>query len=126
MLDHPPRRHITLSAVVSVVAVFATVIPAGRYVLTPWFVTVASEALGDEISKKVRTETAPASAGVKSMLEDKIDELKIREAVLVARQARSPQSFTDADATELAGVRSRLQKQEAALRNFKAQVEAAQ
>ena len=109
-----PKR-LTLGVIASFIGILGTLTVTGRYVLTPWFVAVASDALADETRKVAREEASPALTGVKSLLIDKVDELESRKSVLEAQQQRAPQMFTDSNAIELSSVRQRLEKQRAAL-----------
>ena len=111
----PQRPRVTLNMVAAGMGILAGVTAAGRYILTPWFVTVASEALAEDMHSIARSETSPVQSAVKSLLQDKIDDLESRKSVLEATQQRNPAAFTDANAIELASVRARLEKLRAAL-----------
>jgi len=109
-----PKR-LTLGVIASFIGILGTLTVTGRYVLTPWFVAVASDALADDTRKIAREEASPGLIAVKALLIDKVDELESKKAVLVAQAQRAPAQFTNADAIELASVQARLEKQRAAL-----------
>ena len=115
------KPRLTLSVIASGVAILGAITATGRYVLTPWFVTVASDALADDMRQIARSEVSGVKSGVEALLQDKIDELDARRTVLEATQQRNPSAFTDAMAVELASIRARLEKQRMALSAAQAQ-----
>lgn len=72
-------------------------------------------ALAGEMRRIAREENRPTQNSVRSILQDKIDELETRKTVLEATQQRDPVRFTDAMAIELASIKLRLEKLREAL-----------
>jgi hypothetical protein len=118
-----PEKHrtVTLSTILSLLSVLAIMVPVGRYVLTPWFVTVATGALAGEISNQVKAQTAPSNNGVKSIIADKIDQLEAERDLMLTRKERAPAKWTDIDSMQLTQTTQRLNKARLALAEFELQ-----
>ena len=109
------KRTITISTIYSTLAVAGVILPLLGALSFPWFVNFMSSAMAGEIKNQVKVETSPTREGVKAILQDKIDELSAKVAVLEARRDRDRQRWTDADAIELSSAAARLKKQQQAL-----------
>jgi hypothetical protein len=109
------KHPVTLSTIASVLMICGGIAPFAAYLSRNLLITYLAEAMATPIQAQVAKESAPTKGGVQALLQDKIDELATRIEVLETRARREPAKFTDADATELASVRSRLAKQREAL-----------
>ena len=114
LLRHP----VTLSSVVSVLTICGAILPTVGILASPWIKAYVVTSAASEIADQVERQTAPSTAAAKFSLQDKIDELETRRTILESQQLRDPSKFTDAMASELAGVRARLEKARAALADF--------
>jgi hypothetical protein len=112
------RSRLTLSSVVAVISILGTVSVVGRYVLTPWFVVVATDTLGAEIDNRIDDRTQPIKNGVKSMLKSKIEELEGEVDLMEARYRRDPAKWTDLDSMKLTQIKNRLANARTALAQF--------
>jgi hypothetical protein len=116
-----PRRTLTIRTLLSLMSILAILVPTGRWILTPWFVSVATTALGEEIDKRVDAKNVPVLDGIKSTLKDKITELDGRVALLRAQRDRSPQKWTDLDVLQLTQLEQRLATARESLSTFEGQ-----
>lgn len=115
------HRTITLSTIVSILAICGVILPVGGLVSSPFIVQTMSRAMAGEIHEQVKAQTAPTKEGVKAILQDKIDDLAMEVEVLESQRAREPSKFTREDATRLASFRARLQRQREALQELQQQ-----
>jgi hypothetical protein len=109
------RHPVTLSSVVSILAICGGILPFAVWFGRGTVITALVGELNPAISAEVKAQTAPAKNGVKAMLQDKIDELATKVAMLDAKQRRNPQAFTDNDVIEMQSAITRLEKQKRAL-----------
>lgn len=109
------RHPITLSTVASVIMICGGIAPVIAYLGRSLLITSLAEAMSEPIQAQVVKVTAPTKDGVQAILQDKIDELTTKIAVLENKQRRDPAHFTDAEAIELAAAKARKDKQEEAL-----------
>jgi hypothetical protein len=112
------KRRLTIGTLVSIVAIIGPCAVVGRWVLTPWFVSVASDALGSEIDIRIDGRTQPIKNGVKALLQSKIDELVGERDLLLARRARDPSKWTDLDQMKLTQTERQLDTARRALAQF--------
>lgn len=110
------RRTVTLSTVVSILAICGVVLPAFGVVMAPWAVGYMETALADEIETQVEKHLAPVNAGLKVLIESTIAELEDDISALEYRRDNMPESWTAADAQTLTNKRRRLNSQTRALR----------
>lgn len=112
------RSKLTLGTIVAAISILGTVSVVGRYVLTPWFVVVATDTLGAEINNRIDDRTQPIKNGVKSMLISKIEELEGERDLMEARYRRDPAKWTDLDSMKLTQIKTRLASAQKALAQF--------
>lgn len=119
MEPDPKRRHrktITLSTVVSMLAICGVVLPVFGVLATPWFVDFVTDAVAGDIREEVQDQVAPMTAGLKVLIEDTIAELEDDISALEFRRDNVPEtSWTAADAQVLTNKRRRLASQRMAL-----------
>lgn len=116
MTQQQKQRLLVTSA--AVLTLMGSITAAGRYLLTPWFVAVASETLADEIDARIDDKTKPANNGIKAMLTANIEQLTDEVNLLKARQSRDPAKWTDLDVMMLSNAERRLYSAKAALAEF--------
>lgn len=112
------QKKITISVVASGIAILGALAATGRYLLTPWFVTVATETLAGEIDKRIDSKTTPANNGIKAMLTANIEQLTDEVSMLNARRARDPARWSDMDVMLLSSAERRLNSAKRSLAEF--------
>lgn len=116
MTQQQKQRFLVTSA--ALLTLIGGITAAGRYLLTPWFVTVASETLADEIDSRIDDKTKPANNGIKAMLTGNIEQLTDEVNLLKARRDRAPAKWTDLDVMMLSNAERRLYSAKTALAEF--------
>lgn len=109
------RRTLTLSTIVSMLAICGVVLPVAGAVSMPWFVNFVGDAVADEISAEVKKQIEPTNAGLRVMIESTIAEIEDDISALEFRRDNMPESWTAADAQQLTNKRRRLRSQNQAL-----------
>ena len=113
------RHPLTLSTVVSVLAICGVILPVGGVVLSPWIVSVMSRAMAGEIQGQVRQQVNPINAGMKVLIESTIAQLEDDVSSLQFRRDNDPHKWTASDAQELTNKVRRLASQRDALAAIK-------
>lgn len=109
------RHIVTLSTVVSVLAICGVVLPVVGTLASPWAVKYMSTAMADEIEKQVERHLSPTNAGLKVLIESNIAQLEDDISQLEYRRQNQPASWTPLDAQTLTNKSRRLAAQRAAL-----------
>lgn len=109
------RRTITISTVVSALAICGVILPVAIAVMSPWAVSVMSNAMAGEISDQVKTETAPFNAAMRVLLESQIVTLEDDIESLKYRRDRLGSEWTEADNRDLTAKERRLKAHRDAL-----------
>lgn len=113
------RRTITISTVVSVLAICGVILPVLGVVLSPWIIGVMSNAMAGEIQGQVRQQLNPVNAGLKVIIESNIAQLEDDISSLQFRRDNDPHKWTEVDAQTLTNKIRRLASQRDALAAIK-------
>jgi hypothetical protein len=109
------RKTITLSTVVSILAIVGVVLPVLGLVLSPFAIQVISNAMGGEIKKQVVRQVTPINEGFKVLLASTIQQLENEAAMLNYRRRTTPTAWTLADEQLLLSKQQNLSAQKRAL-----------
>jgi hypothetical protein len=112
------RKTVVLSTAISVLGALAILVPVGRWVLAPWFTTVAFSAVAADVDARIDQKTAPGNNGIKAILAANIEELQDIVNMEVARRERAPTKWTELDQLNLNNTLRRLNSARTALSSF--------
>lgn len=103
------RHPITLSSVVSILAICGVILPVVGAALFPWFVGFTSNAVAGEIQKEVQKQVQPITVALRAQFESQIANLEVEVARMEYRRDRRPETWTEIDATDLVSKKRQLE-----------------
>ena len=109
------RKTVTLSTIVSILAICGVVLPIAGAVMSPWAIGYMSDAMAGEIQEQVKRQLTPINAGMKTLIEANIAQLEDDISQLEYRKENMPQSWTSLDAQTLTNKARRLRSNQQAL-----------
>jgi hypothetical protein len=109
------RKTITLSSVVSILAIVGVVLPVLGILLSPFAIKVISNAMGGEIKKQVVQQVTPINQGFKVLLASTIQQLESEIATLNFRRRTLSSQWSLADEQLLLSKQQNLSAQRRAL-----------